>query len=421
MKFAKLIIAGLTIWLGLDYASPQALARVLRGTSFTVYEGLVASRAREMSNHSTSSFQTQSRSAHIATETLTSIKLAFAGFYSGTNTGGPVTDTGLGAATTITVGIEYPAGTCTQAKFSGSASGTIPDVGVLFSDYTTVSIPSGATFWVRNLRTNANGVFFNAFQNSAAFNGGPLGEATEVATSGLTDKTVSCATITDSGTHWSVPPLAIMGMTTNPSMIIVGDSIAAGTGDVEDTSGTATGYNAKVGTVARSLGNIPFVNIARGFATAQGWTSQAVGSDLIIQKGSHLFIGLGTNDFANSRTPAQLISDIQTIAALAWSHQKIYVCTVPPRSSSTDNWATLVNQTATSKASQNSFNTSVRATLAGTTGFYDVASALESSQNSDLWIAATPQNTIEGVHPEPPPQGYQLVVNAGVISPVTWP
>lgn len=385
---------------------------LLSKPSIALYEGIVASRARMfIGNGSPGNKQTQCRSAHVATENLSAIRICFAGFSNGGNIGGPITDTGNGGATTITAGIEYPAGTFTQVKFSGSASGSIPDVGTLWSDYATVSVPSGATFWVRNLRTNASGIFFNGWQNAT------LGEATEVNASGLTDKTVS-GTIVDSGNGWSVPPLAITAMTNNASAVIIGDSLAAGTGDTE-----AASRDGKVGVIARSLGNIPFVNIGRGSATAQSWASQAIGANAVIQKSSHLIVVLGSNDINGFQTKAQVISSLQSVAALARSGQKVYICTMLPRQSvaSDDDWATLAGQHVDTAfdAVRVPFNTDARAIIAGTTGTYDIAAGLESSLNSGKWIAATPKNTIEGVHPTP--VGYLLLASAGLITPVTWP
>jgi hypothetical protein len=61
-------------------------------------------------NNSPGNYQTQCRSAHIATENLTSIRVAFAGFYNNGNLGGsPIAHTGLDAAITIAASIEYPA------------------------------------------------------------------------------------------------------------------------------------------------------------------------------------------------------------------------------------------------------------------------------------------------------------------------
>ena len=160
--------------------------------------------------------QIMMRSAHIATEDLTTIRIVFSNFYNALKFGGgPTSDTGRGAASTITASVEYPSGTFTQVKFDGSASGLIPNASVLFSDYLTVKIPSGATFWVRLFTNNPAGIIFNPWQNTF------LGEAIDVAASGLTDQTMGGTIRNKIG--WSTPPLAIVGMTKNASVIIVGE------------------------------------------------------------------------------------------------------------------------------------------------------------------------------------------------------
>src|ERR1039458_1619381 len=95
------------------------------------YEGLVASRTRMLSSTpSVGNHQINFRSAHFAAETLSTIRIVSSNFYNAGGFGGnPIADTGRGAATTITASVEYPAGTFTQIKFSGSATGSIPDGG----------------------------------------------------------------------------------------------------------------------------------------------------------------------------------------------------------------------------------------------------------------------------------------------------
>jgi hypothetical protein len=406
-------------------AAALGLTREARASihgSSTAYEGLVASRCRMLNfQNSSTNKQIMMRSAHIESQTLTSIRVCFSDFWNGGAFGpAQVVDVGPGATTAITAAIEYN-GSSQQLKFGGSSSGTIPNNGTLWSDYLTVSIPSGATFWVRMFTTcNATGgILYNTWQNSF------LGECITLGASGLSDLTLSTGTFTNSQS-WSAPPLAIVGMTNSPSMIIVGDSIAAGLQDIEDSSNSAIGFNGKVGTVARSL-TCPFVNIARNSATAQGWTTTiAPTADAVIQKASHLFIGLATNDIANSRTPAQIIADYQTIAALAWAKQKSFLGTILPRATDPGTpstaFTTLNQQTAVGQTTQNSVNTSIRGGIAGTTGNYDLASAFESSQNSDIWrvTPSPPYCGGDGTHPSPA-NGYPLPVSAGIISPVTWP
>jgi hypothetical protein len=358
--------------------------------------------------------QIMMRSAHIATEHLTAIRIVFSNFYNALKFGGsPIADTGRGAPSTITASVEYPADTFTQVKFGGLAAGSIPDASVLFSDYLTVEIPADAVFWVRLFTNNPGGIIFNPWQN--AF----LGEAMEVEASGLTDKTMGGTIRNKIG--WSTPPLAILGMTKNPSVIIIGDSIAAGQGDIEDVSNTPTGFNGKVGVIARSLGDLPFLNLAVSGENAYTWLRDATARNLLIQKGSHLISELGLSDVINhGRTVSQTIAALQSVYALAWVSQKVYQTTWTPHSRSSDGWVTTSNQTALDEKAIGSFNTAARSGIPGAQGAIDIASVFGDASNGGVWtVTPTPPSTADGLHPTP--SGYLLVPFARVIGPVVWP
>ena len=155
-------------------------------------------------------------------------------------------------------------------------------------------------------------------------------------------------------------------MTKNASVIIVGDLIAAGQGDTEDLSKTATGFDGKVGVIARSLGNVPFLNLAVSGENAYTWSTDATARNIIIQKGSHLISELGLSDVINhGRTVYQTIAALQSVYALAWTSQKIYQTTWMPHSSSTDGWATMANQKALDNRAIAIFNAAARSILPG--------------------------------------------------------
>lgn len=256
----------------------------------------------------------------IATDALTKIKVLF--------------ESASGA--TITASIEYPAGTFTQLTFAGSASVTMGSGVEAFSDYATVSIPNGATFWIREFFNGTAGgyVNYNTWQN--AF----LGEATQLSTTALTDLTM-LGTITNSGTPSGVsrPPRMIVGVTANKSVVIAGDSIAYGQADTEDTSASATGYNGVVGFLARSLDakSIAFASYAIAGTTAHGQ-----GYTLAYGKCSHLISEFSINDFQFSAdTAATCLSDIDSFTQYAGPSVKVYQTTTTPYSNSSDGWTTL--------------------------------------------------------------------------------
>lgn len=389
---------------------------LLSFVTFGPFEGLVASRARVVSNalDTTNKFL-MGRSAHIASENLSSIKIAIPNF----NIAGG-SDAGSGAAASVTAAIEFN-GTFTQVTFASSTSGSVPNNSVLFSDFASVSIPAGSTFWVRIFWHSTGGTFYNSWQNSF------LGEAVSLSATTITDQTMG-GTITNSGS-FSFPPVAILGITRNLSVIIAGDSIDFGALDVEDSSASATGFNAKVGIIARSLGNIPFLNIAVAGESALSWPGVAQARSLLIQKGSHLVTGYGANDIAVfGSSAAVLATSLQAIWSLARGGQKIFQRTLIPRTTSTDGWATLANQIIVSgNVTRVSFNTNLRgAAVSGLNGFFDATSALESGLNSGLWncpVAGGGTAAVilagDGLHPSP--AGYGQVASSGVVGPFTWP
>lgn len=393
-----------------------SLGRLLHsGTPF--YEGLIASRARMFTQtDTTTNKQIMGRSAHIAAQSITALKIAFGNF----NGIAVPADQGLGGTITLTAGIEYPAGTFTRVTFSGgSTSATVASNGVVFSDFISIAggIPNGATFWVRMYATSATGILYNNWQNTF------LGEATAVGASGVVDKTIS-GTITDTGQGWSFPPLAVLGQTSNPSVIIVGDSIGFGTNDTEDASSSATGFNAKIGLVARSLGSVPFLNLSRPAMQATGWASNCPASQQLVPKGSHLVTQIGTNDIFNGRSSAQLTTDLQSIWSLKRSRQKVFQCTLLPRDTDPGTpqpaFTTLGQQTPADATVYNTFNDAVKAGLSGAAGFYDTCSVFESSLHSRLWLVTpSPPYTADGTHPNT--TGYAMVPASGVIPLPTWP
>jgi lysophospholipase L1-like esterase len=349
------------------------------------YEGFVALRCRypgQSGIDATNKFA-NFRSAHIATEALTSISVLLNPMSSGAS---------------MTASIEYPAGTFTQLKFDGSA--TLSIISFVWTDYVTVSIPSGATFWVRTFVNSPNGLQYNGWQNTF------LGEACTLSVGSISDLTMS-GTITNSNTA-SFPASAIIGLTSNASVMVLGDSIAAGNGDTEDTSASATGYNGKIGIIARSLGSTPFVNFGKNGAAAPS------GYNRLYAKGSHVFSDFGINNIRNSDTSATLITDLSIEYQAKRPTTKLYQTTLTPNSPG--------GLTAPQATERVTFNTVVRGGTTGLplTGFIDVAGVLESPSNSNTW-QTLPSGPYTGDNLHPNTAGYALVQAANLIPAPVWP
>lgn len=387
----------------------------LHGTGAVPYLGLVASRARPLIQgvFGGSSATAMSRSAHVSTDNITALKIVMGNF----NCGNPDATISSGGQT-ITASVEYPSGTFTQIKFGGIAQGSIASLGLTTSDSTAVSIPNGTLFWIRLFVGGGPG--WNNFQNSF------LGEVISLVNGAQSDLTMGGA-ITNTNSA-SMPPLAIIGMTTKPSVTIVGDSIGFGLGDVEDSSASATGFDAKVGIVARSLGSVPFVNIAVTGMLAQTWVGNSSGKKLLLGNSSHLITQLGRNDLSSSRTTAQITSDLQSIWALAKAvnaNTKLFQSTITPLTTDPGTpaaaWTTLGQQSlVASSAERDTFNAAVRAVLAQSNGSYDLTQPLETATTNGKWVVTpTPPYTSDGTHPTV--AGYALVAAAGLIPTPAYP
>jgi hypothetical protein len=211
------------------------------GSSAKAYLGQVANNSQIMVNFATATTgtQLQSRSPHFARDTLTALQIAIPNWYAkaGSN------EVGSGATATVTASIEYPAGTCTPLKFAGAASGSIPNGQTLLSDPVAlpVTVTNGARFWTRIHFVSAGGIPYNSRLTGNV--AGVMRFGASVA-----DQTVSCDTVTASGSDLSFTPLAIVAMTTRPSFLAFGDSRVFG---LQDTGDASLDY----GEVARGLGS----------------------------------------------------------------------------------------------------------------------------------------------------------------------
>src|SRR6202041_1237360 len=106
----------------------------------------------------------------------------------------------------------------------------------------THPVPANTMFWTRRFWTNTTGIIYKFGVEDQA-----IGDAMNVAASGLSDQTVTCGTVTDAGIA-AFFPIAIISNITVPSVCILGDSIAFGSAD------GYYGTSGDVGIVERSIG-----------------------------------------------------------------------------------------------------------------------------------------------------------------------
>lgn len=276
------------------------------------------------------------RSCHVARDNIVNPILIFGNFYDGGSG-----ETATGGTMTVHAAIEYPIGvTVTEAKFSGVATGTITNLipaasfnatGFLATDpgSLAITIPNGALFAVRFYETGASGVPWGGANKDTT-----CAEATALAGSGVVDVTTSLTTIPNTNTTASTArtsPIAIISMTTRPSVTILGDSRAGGAEDFYDTAHA-------IGNVARSLQpyyayqNYGVNGESAGlFVQTSGSLSavrrqmMAYTKDTISQYGSNDMVTRFTN------TAAQLEANQQTLQGLAGvSGKPFYLTTIEP-------------------------------------------------------------------------------------------
>ena len=306
--------------------------------------------------------QSMSRSLHIASVNLTSFKLVYANWYAYRQT----SDLLLSGTTTTTATIEYPVGTFTRVKFSGTNSGTINGSGFLVSDAINVSIPRNATFFVRTWQSNPTGGIVYA-QGS---NTGTYGQGFVFGTT-TTDLTAGGAIVGNPSIINT--PVAIIGSTSSPSGCLIGDSRAAG---YQDTANDNTSFT---GELERSVGPAyAFINMGVTNDYSGVWNIPAN-----VQYRSQLiqYCSFGIDEYGINEihvTGPSTVAGYRAVIATYFAGKKIYGTTIMPQASSTDTYKTLANQTVDSQlANIRTFNNLVIEGIAGETGYIDIASVID--------------------------------------------
>lgn len=314
------------------------------GSNLASYTGQVATRCQIAQDFNTS-VQLMSRSAHIARDDITSLQIAIPNWY--VVAGGA--ETGRGATATVTASIEYPAATFTQVLFGASASGTIADITTRLSDAVAVTIPSGATFFVRIHWANANGFVY--CDGSSA-----LGDRLSVGAS-ITDATMS-GSVPDGVPGYRFSPVAIVASTIRRSALLIGSSRTHGTGDTYDSTGD-------LGILARSIGpGWGYINAGNPSDTAVLLIASHALRVALAAYVSDVIVELGVNDDVSQL--ATLEANLQTIGGY-FPGKRVWIVTDAPQTDA-GNTSIVVDYT--------SLNTWKRTKPSPFFGVHDVASAL---------------------------------------------
>lgn len=301
-----------------------------------------------------------------------------------------------GAQHTIKRYIEYPEGVFTQVKWAGQPTVALNSGSRIVSDAINLTIPAGAKFWERTVVLTSATI--------------PIIEMPAAHTAlGLDDGNVSA----DQGNSGTIPAganpnsigcQAILGdvnASNARSFVIIGDSLAFGSLD-----NTGVGTYGGSGWIARLLDNagIPYTKWATGGMRAfdAATLSATLNADAgVFGAFTDVICEYGLNDLRLSRTAAQILADQQTLYTLAnFAGKRIWQSTITPRSTSTDAWATVKNQTPQTDgtmASLASLNASIRAVPANVFRIIEAADAAMSGRDSGKH-KAPPIGTADGTH-----------------------
>ena len=304
---------------------------------------------------------------------------------------------------TYKAAIEYPAGTITPCTLSGAATGTVAAGADATTDPCGPAIPNGATFWVRMLYTNPTGIAAVTITTMDDLTREQFAFGTGTPVDAVNSGTIATTT----GGLW-IRPLALVAPTTNTSVCIIGDSRAEGYVDsVTDATGD-------IGEIARSIGpSFGYINLAVAGETAQAAVTGIANRSRMFTYCSHVIDEYGINDLALGESTSTITTARTALAQLAG--KTTYGTTLPAETTSTDNWATLANQTT--KVNTNQLNSLVRGGISGEAGYFDVAAGLDPTDLQKFPVSAgTPYySTPDGVHENS--TGNNIIRNSGVISP----
>ncbi len=317
-------------------------------------------------------------------------QIEFPNFCSTAGTG----EAGPGAAATINAAVEYPRGTLTRLTFNGSNTGTIPDNGRLLCDPIGFAVPEGTKVRVEYLVNCPSGIVL-AYGVEGQLDTTVTGDNCQLGTGALIDNTMTLdRTITNTTGAQGYGPCAVLSWTVKTSVFGNGDSLFRGSGDGGYAQASYLGqenFDGYVGYAERSLGRqCAFIMCGVGGETAQSMAAASpsyYANRLALSKycSMHL-MNFAANDLNTSRTGAQIIADLNTVADNFGL--PAYWCTVlPVYPSTTDGYTTHAGMAANANNAQRVvLNTAARAgQIKKLSGVFDTARIAEKGKDSGIW------------------------------------
>lgn len=230
--------------------------------------------------------------------------------------------------------------TYTRITFNGgSTSVTLPPGGDIVSDTVLTNLTAGQTFYIQTFVSVAN-----------AGEKWPVGYVNIKYTPGMTDYSVSA--LPGNTFQQGFAPVTVLGETANAGdTLVIGDSILTGSGDTGSNQGfwvRAIGNSRAYtrlslpGETLQTFFGVTFTgDVPSGSANGSSRRKFAAGYKIAV-------VEYGNNDIYVSKLNVNQMKNLAVYAAKELKKmgaQKVYFTTVTPRTTSTDSWATVDNQT----------------------------------------------------------------------------
>lgn len=301
---------------------------------------------------------------------------------------------------TISAGFETPDGVIHPVFIGGAREVTIKPGCIVEFDPIPTGVKAGEYFYVRTRGVVASGNVWPVCDFEHGKTVAAFGEGVEL---DGTDKTLSgTITVSSSAGYY---PVCISATTDRVGIAAFGDSICAGFGDSTGVSKPVEGCG-----LVRRAGKLLGMGVV-GVANSGGVASDSMlVRASVARRAKYVVSNYGINHVTAAFTVAQLQSEnIAFARKVARNGQHLIWCTLCPIASSTDLCATVENQVAhTNAAARVGLNqwlrdgapinasfvpqavgsTGIRAGQAGhpMSSICDIASVLESAQDSSLWL-----------------------------------
>ena len=281
---------------------------------------------------------------------------------------------------------------------------------------------SATGFWLRTYISVTSGQSYPV--NVILANTLVSGEVDGASVAGGADLTLpgSGTVTTGPGGTYAFGPRAILSRSkTSRLFAAVGDSIINGQADSPSMYGYIDRAAVATSTPILKVGRPG--DTASNFALSTGRFRRAA----MIEGATDVFVAYGVNDLNNGgRSAAQLQADLTAIyALLAGMGARVHAVTIGPRTTSSDSFATTVNQVATGSggtvlpATLAAVNDWIRTKPTNVYDVYDFADLVMSARNSGLWAVDGTANkyTPDGTHPGP--FTYQSVLTPALTTYIT--